>query len=247
MMQTKQFDAAMQDVAKVYQSPADLLADDDLSRPQKLKLLQQWDYDLGLLLVAAEENMAGPDSGKASERLRAVRDAIKRLGVDAGAVLQLRLSDGSALTVDRVVAATGLRTAGRLAASAGLVFDSVAGGIVVDAATGSTSVPGIHALGDCVVVDGRASRYIEPITRQAQAVAANLDGRAAPAGSAPPAPVLRVKTSALPITVTTHARAVPPGSGRWHVEHDAADELRLVQCGARGERLATLVARAPGR
>jgi len=82
-METKQFDAAMQDVAKVYGSPADLLADDDLTRPQKLKLLQQWDYDLGLLLVAAEENMAGPDSGKTSERLRAVRDAIKRLGVDA--------------------------------------------------------------------------------------------------------------------------------------------------------------------
>jgi hypothetical protein len=82
-MQTKQFDVALQDVAKVYGSPADLLGDDDLTRPQKLKLLQQWDYDLGLLLVAAEENMTGPDSGKTSERLRVVRDAIKRLGVDA--------------------------------------------------------------------------------------------------------------------------------------------------------------------
>jgi len=82
-MQTRQFETAMQDVAKAYGSPADLLADDDLTRAQKLKLLQQWDYDLGLLLVAAEENMAGPDSGKTSERLRAVRDAIKRLGVEA--------------------------------------------------------------------------------------------------------------------------------------------------------------------
>lgn len=83
MMQDKQFDTAMQDVAKAYGSPAALLADDDLTRPQKLKLLQQWDYDLGLLLVAAEENMAGPGSGATSERLRVVRDAIKLLGVEA--------------------------------------------------------------------------------------------------------------------------------------------------------------------
>lgn len=82
MMQQEQFETAMQDVAKVYGSPAKLLADDDLTRQQKLKLLQQWDYDLGLLLVAAEENMTGPGSSVTSERLRAVRDAIQHLGVN---------------------------------------------------------------------------------------------------------------------------------------------------------------------
>jgi hypothetical protein len=81
-MQQKQFETAMQDVAKAYGNPAKLLADDDLSRPQKLKLLQQWDYDLGLLLVAAEENMTGPGSSSTAERLRSVREAIKILGVD---------------------------------------------------------------------------------------------------------------------------------------------------------------------
>lgn len=83
MIADKEFDATMQDVAKVYGSPAELLASEDLTRAQKLKLLQQWDYDLGLLLVAAEENMAGPGSGVTSERLRAVRDAIARLGVES--------------------------------------------------------------------------------------------------------------------------------------------------------------------
>ena len=82
MMQQEQFEMAMQDVARAYGNPAKLLADDDLSRPQKLKLLQQWDYDLGLLLVAAEENMTGPGSSATSERLRAVREAITHLGVE---------------------------------------------------------------------------------------------------------------------------------------------------------------------
>ena len=80
-MQEKAFEAAMLDVAKAYGSPAQLLADDDLTRAQKLKLLQQWDYDLGLLLVAAEENMTGPGASVTAERMRSVRDAIKRLGV----------------------------------------------------------------------------------------------------------------------------------------------------------------------
>ena len=74
------FDTAMQDVAKAFGSPAELLAADQFDRVQKLKLLQQWDYDLGLLLVAAEENMTGEGSQNIGERLRIVRDAIKRLG-----------------------------------------------------------------------------------------------------------------------------------------------------------------------
>lgn len=74
------FETAMQDVAKAFGSPAELLASDQFDRVQKLKLLQQWDYDLGLLLVAAEENMTGEGSQSTGERLRAVRDCIKRLG-----------------------------------------------------------------------------------------------------------------------------------------------------------------------
>ena len=31
--------------------------------------------------------------------------------------------------------------------------------------------PHIHALGDCITVDGQASRYIEPIGRQALTIA----------------------------------------------------------------------------
>lgn len=84
-MPKEEFETAMQDVAKAFGSPAELLADERLSRAQKLKLLQQWDYDLGLLLVAGEENMAGDGSQSAAERLRLVRDCIERLGGAADA------------------------------------------------------------------------------------------------------------------------------------------------------------------
>jgi rubredoxin-NAD+ reductase len=164
-------------------------------------------------------------------------------GTEGSAPLQLRLQDGTVLAVDQVIAATGLRAAGRLAASAGVAYDSAAGGIVVDAATCSTSVGCIHALGDCVVVDGQASRYIEAIARQAKALAAHiLRGSSEPVAASPPAP-LRVKTSSLPITVTGPQL---PG-GLWQTEADTADELRLVRLGPQGERLATLVARSASR
>lgn len=81
-MPKQEFETAMQDVAKAFGSPAELLAADNLDRVQKLKLLQQWDYDLGLLLVAGEENMTGDGNQSTGERLRLVRDAIARLGAD---------------------------------------------------------------------------------------------------------------------------------------------------------------------
>lgn len=76
------FETAMQDVSKAFGSPAELLAADHLDRMQKLKLLQQWDYDLGLLLVAGEENMTGEGHQSTGERVRLVREAIARLSTD---------------------------------------------------------------------------------------------------------------------------------------------------------------------
>ena len=128
---------------------------------------------------------------------------VERAANDAGedpAPLLVRLRDGRCIAVDQVIAATGLRTAGRLARSAGLAFDDAAGGIRVQLETGATSRAGIYALGDCAVVAGVASRFIEPIAGQAQAIAAHIAGAAFSAADAQPL-VLRVKTSTLPITV----------------------------------------------
>ncbi len=144
------------------------------------------------------------------------------------------------LFADELIVATGLRTPSRLASSAGLAFDAAAGGIAVDGCSGATSQPGIYALGDCAVAGGCASRYIEPIARQAQGIAAHIRGLPLPLPQ-PALPLLRVKTSALPISLQRHA----VGQGDWLPGAASAGELRLLQHDAQGRLLATLVARLP--
>jgi rubredoxin---NAD+ reductase len=104
---------------------------------------------------------------------------------------------GQVFEADQVIAATGLATPSRLAASAGLAWEQ---GIAVEAATLRTSDPRIHALGDCITVHGQASRFIEPITRQAKAIAADICGLA-PVPYLPQAAPVRVKTTSHPLTL----------------------------------------------
>ena len=104
---------------------------------------------------------------------------------------------GRVFEVDHIIVAAGLQTPGRLANGAGLAWNN---GIDVKADTLATSVECIHALGDCIAIDGRVSRFIEPIARQAQAIAAGITGGDARPYRLTPVPV-RVKTSSLPFTV----------------------------------------------
>lgn len=121
----------------------------------------------------------------------------------------LLLSNGLELHADQVIAATGLHTPQRLADSAGLAWNK---GIAVDAQTLASSHPHIHALGDCITINGQASRYIEPIHRQAATIAAKLIARrdgadleACPVPYDARAPIVRIKTSSCPLTVTESA------------------------------------------
>jgi rubredoxin-NAD+ reductase len=98
---------------------------------------------------------------------------------------------------DQVIAATGLQTPSRLAHSAGLAWQN---GIAVDAHTLRTSQPAIHAMGDCITIDGQPSRYIEPIARQAKTIAAAI-ACCAPEPYEQRAVVVRVKTTSLPLTL----------------------------------------------
>jgi rubredoxin---NAD+ reductase len=115
--------------------------------------------------------------------------------VDTGK--QITTTCGQQVTVDHIVVAAGLQTPGRLAASAGLNFNQ---GIAVDENTLATSVPGIHALGDCISINGKVSRYIEPIARQARLLADRITG-AVTTPYAPSRVPLRIKTTSLPFTV----------------------------------------------
>ena len=82
-MDQQHFEKLVGDVSKHFATPEALLAEDDLSREQKLKLLQQWEYDLHLLQVATEENMTGDaPPGTNAEKLRAVHAAAEQLGAE---------------------------------------------------------------------------------------------------------------------------------------------------------------------
>lgn len=112
---------------------------------------------------------------------------------------------GQRIEADHVLVATGLSTPNRLALSAGLAWNN---GIAVDATTLATSHAHIHALGDCITINGLASRYIEPIGRQAATIAAKLAARRAGAPDTEcPLPyvvkpaVVRVKTTSCPLTL----------------------------------------------
>lgn len=116
--------------------------------------------------------------------------------IEAGRV-ELQLTDGRRLQGDLLVSAVGLRTPSRLARSLGLRWEE---GIALDPHTLLSGVPHVHALGDCVSLNGRPQRYIEPIRRQAAVLTARLCGDEVPLYEPSP-PVVRVKTSSLLLTL----------------------------------------------
>ncbi|MCJ2012286.1 FAD-dependent oxidoreductase [Methylobacterium sp. J-076] len=145
----------------------------------------------------------------------------------------LALDDGTGLEAATVIAATGLATPPRLVRGAGLAFDR---GIAVDRDTLRTSKPDIFALGDCISLDGQPCRYIEPVARQAEAIAHVILGRPHP-GYAHAAPVIRLKTRSLPVEL----HGIPVAGAAWEVVEGGEGRLAMVQR-RNGEVVARLVA-----
>ena len=112
-------------------------------------------------------------------------------------VKQITTECGKVFTVDHIIVTAGLQTPNRLARSAGLAWNN---GIDVQAETLATRVAGIHALGDCIAIKGQVSRYIEPIGRQANTLAAAITNDL-PVPYRQTGAALRIKTSSMPFTV----------------------------------------------
>lgn len=154
-----------------------------LSEAQSQQLLETWGA-LPLRFVG----------GVQVSQVRAQRESAAGEGRD---VRQLTTDGGQLFTVDHIIVAAGLQTPHRLADSAGLAWNN---GIDVHPETLATSVQGIHALGDCIAINGQVSRFIEPIGRQAHTLAARILGQPAAPYRQTAVP-LRIKTGSLPFTL----------------------------------------------
>ncbi len=105
------------------------------------------------------------------------------------------LTDGTALVVDIVLSAIGLRPNLELAQAANI---QTSRGIAVDSLL-QTSQSDIYALGDCAEVEGHLLPYVMPLMQQARALAKTLSGTATLVHY--PAMPVAVKTPAAPLTV----------------------------------------------
>jgi hypothetical protein len=61
--------------AAVFNSPQEVVSNRELSREQKIQILQQWEQDARLMEVAEEENMPGPQP----KLLQPIRKALHAL------------------------------------------------------------------------------------------------------------------------------------------------------------------------
>jgi rubredoxin-NAD+ reductase len=94
-----------------------------------------------------------------------------------------------------------------------------------------SSVPDIYAIGDCASVDGRLFAYIEPIRRQAEAIAADLVGEHERFMPIPP--MVKVKTQTMPMSICRPAgniaeetwRMVSNDEGGCHFEIVSGDNV----------------------
>lgn len=63
---------ALLDPSSVFAAPVEVCDAPDLTRQQKIEILQRWEYDARELQVAADENMGGDAGGLLSDVLAAL-------------------------------------------------------------------------------------------------------------------------------------------------------------------------------
>ena len=115
----------------------------------------------------------------------------------------LAFADGSSLSADLVVMTVGTVPETRLAAAAGI---GVNRGILVDDRL-ETTLPGIHAIGDCAEHRGTVSGLAEAAIAQADCLASRLCGQDVPFTGLVPA--IRLKVSGLPVFSAGDVESLP--------------------------------------
>ncbi len=78
MKETIDFEAAVVHPAQAFKRPADVVSARELSRDQKIRILEAWEADERLLMTATEENMGGGEQ----PRLPDVQKALRDLGIE---------------------------------------------------------------------------------------------------------------------------------------------------------------------
>jgi len=124
-------------------------------------------------------------------------DGQKGVGLKEVRLKEVRLSNGESLQINHILVCAGLKVPNRIARSAGLAWEN---GLRVDEKTLRTSASNVYALGDCAVVSGHINRFIEPISRQAHAIAGEITGISLEPYETR-APIVRVKTSSYRFSV----------------------------------------------
>lgn len=124
---------------------------------------------------------------------------------------------------DEVVASTGLIVDGRLPNRAGVEFVPQQG-IIVDSDTLQTSQANIYAIGDCMAIGGQACRFVAPLRQQADTIAHQILSLACE-DYHHQAPVIRLKTKSVAVTVTGR----PCKDTAWETVVDDGNVLTMRQ------------------
>ena len=148
-------------------------------------------------------------------------------------------SESQTVTVDHVIASTGLTVDDKLPTAAGVEFDRRTG-IVVDAPTLRTHADNIYAIGDCMSINGVACRYVAPLRAQAATIADDILGLEHGGYDHKP-PMIRLKNKAISVMAT----GVPQANGNWQVKSESDDELVMELFDDNNDVSATVTIKAP--
>ncbi|TMJ39418.1 MAG: hypothetical protein E6G89_07510 [Alphaproteobacteria bacterium] len=80
-------DQAIADPSRMFPNPMDVLAAKDLSREEKIKVLQSWEHDAKRLLESADENMTD-ERGRERNQLPEIQKALRVLDKETASRLR---------------------------------------------------------------------------------------------------------------------------------------------------------------